>query len=317
MFTRSEDVVTTVRQRGWTLERQQWFLHEYGSLLRQALLSELGKRFGAGAIYGLRDYLAALERGETAEERKVSGTFLELAQDVWQAVGLEIFKAERNTIAQYDAYREKCEQEGRTPMPFKGYLWGLVSLKVRQQIPRHRQAFDPVQSPPEDEADTSEVWEERLAGEADPAADAIALADDVDAYWEGLVTCDSPDPDEVARTLALAERDEHRLCWACSSLKRRLAEAKRDNLVAFVAFFLSQRGPDRNEEPLPERDDLSLGQLTGRYLRWEADVCDQILGKSIRKDRVIEQIQAELNRLSRQAPEPSHEGSEAGWTSSR
>jgi len=232
---------------------------------------------------------------------------------------MEIFKAERNTITQYDAYCRKCEREGRPPMPFKGYLWGLVSLKVRQQIPRHRQAFDPVRSPSDDEMGPSDMWEEQLEGEADSEAEAVELADEVDRFWEGLVTCDSPHPDDVARALALDERDEHRLCWACSSLKQRLNDSKRENLVAFLAFFVSQRGPERNDDALPKRDQLSLEHLAGRYLRWEADVCKRIFGKSIRKDRVIDQIQTELERLPQHEDEhhPSHEGSEAGWTSSR
>lgn len=316
MLTGREDIVTTVRERGWTRQRQQAFLRQYGSLLRQALLSELGKRFGARAIHGLRDYLAGLEQGQRSQNGNLSGQFLEMAQDIWQAVCLEVFKAERNTVMQYDAYREKCEQQGRTPMPFKGYLWGLVSLKVRQQIPRHRQAFDPVQSPPSDDPTDGSAWEERLDADADPEAEAIALADDVDRFWEGLLRCDAPDPEAIARALALAERDEHKLCWACSSLKRRLSGTQRENLIAFVAFFASQRGPERSDEALPERDELSLAQLTGRYLRWEADVCDRIFGKSIRKDRVIEQIQSELERLPQRADRASHEGGEAGWTSS-
>ena len=317
MFTRDADVVTTVRKRGWTRQRRQAFLRQYGSLLRQALLSELGKRFGAGAIYGLRAYLTALEQGQPPNAATVPGQFLELAQDAWQAICLEIFRSERNTIMQYEAYREKCERQGRTPMPFKGYLWGLVSLKVRQQIPRHRQAFDPVQSPPDAEADADDAWEDRLQGDGNTATEAIALADEVDAFWEGLVTCDSPDPDEVARSLALGERDEHRLCWACSSLKRRLNGTKRENLIAFVAFFVSQRGAERADERLPARDQLSMGNLVGRYLRWEADVCRRIFGKSIRKDRVIEQIQAELERSPDGARDPATEGSEMGWTSKR
>lgn len=316
MLTRRDDVLTTVRRHGWSRERRQAFLRQYGSLLRRALLSELGKRFGARAIYGLRDYLKALEQGQRPDSGDLSGRFLELAQNVWQAVCLEIFKEDRNTIAQYDAYRDKCGQQGRRPMPFKGYLWGLVSLKVRQQIPRHRQAFDPVRSPPDDATDPADAWEERLAGAADAEADAIALSDDVDRFWEGLVTCDSPHPDEVARALSLEDRDEHRLCWACSSLKHRLSPAKRENLVAFVAFVVSQRGPERKDGALPEPGQLSLGDLTGRYLRWEADVCAQIFGKSIRKDRIIEQIQAELERLTRSEPSHPTDRSEAGWTSS-
>ncbi|MFB6286457.1 MAG: hypothetical protein ABEK03_07755 [Candidatus Bipolaricaulia bacterium] len=304
--------MATVRQRGWTRRRQQAFLRQYGSLLRQAMLSELGRRFGAQAIHGLRDYLTSLERGEQPNDGQLAGRFLELAQDVWQAVCLEIFRAERNTIMQYDAYCRNCQQQGRTPMPFKGYLWGLVSLKVRQQIPRHRQAFDPVQSPPvDDDAEGDALnWEDQREAEAHPAAEAIALADPVDGYWEGLLRCDAPDPSAVAQMLELTDRDEHRLCWACSSLKRRLDETKRENLIAFVAFFVSQRGPEQREADLPERHQLCLEHLAGRYLRWEADVCARIFGKSIRKDRVIEQIQAELDRLPDGAATPDAERGE-------
>lgn len=316
MLTRGDDIVTTVRKRGWSRQRQQAFLRQYGSLLRQALLSELGKRFGSRAIYGLQDYLAELERGQSPENGQLSGRFLELAQDAWQAVCLEIFKAGRNTIEQYDDYCQTCEAQGRAPMPFKGYLWGLVSLKVRQQIPRHRQAFEPVQSPPDMDIDGGDTWEDRLESEADAAADAIELSDEVDRFWEGLITCDSPDPNDVARALAIDERDEHWLCWACSSLKQRLGPSARENLIAFVAFFVSQRGPERQDNALPQRHELSLERLTGRYLRWEADICQRIFGKSIRKDRIVDQIRTELDRHSDRTADPGREGSEAKWTSS-
>jgi hypothetical protein len=286
---KGESFVQAVEQGGWTPQRQRAFLKHYGRLLRQALLSELGCRFGSGALRGLSDYLRALEQGRSPPAGGVAGQLLELACDTWQAICLEIFKAEGNTIMQYARYREKCAGEGRTPMPFESFLWNLVRLKLRQQLPRHRELFVPQVIPPEDEEGP---WEEDVAIEGAPE---VALADEVDLYWEGLLRCGEVDPQELERRLRLRERKEHLLCWACCALKRKLPLRQRENLLAFIAFFISQRGPERPREPLPQREELSLEKLVGRYLRWEEDVC-RIFRKSMRKDRVLAQIPEELLR---------------------
>lgn len=74
---------------------------------------------------------------------------------------------------------------------------------------------------------------------------------------------------------------------------QKLNESQRENLRAFVAFFVSNAGPQRSGVPLPERKDLSLESLSGTYLRWEEDI-GKIFGKSIRKDRIMVMIQKKL-----------------------
>jgi len=227
----------------------------------------------------------------------VAGGLLELAVDIWQSVCLEIFKPE-GTVEQYFKHRERYAREGKTPPAFEGFLWNLVRFKLRQELPRHRELFSPelvgrVGTEAEAEGE-GERWEERWAA-LEAEVEELALADEADFYWEGLLRCTEPNPQELERALALSERKEHLLCWACCSLKRKLSARRRENLLAFVAFFVSQRGPQRGRGPLPQREELSLAGLSGRYLRWEEDVC-KIFGKSIRKDRVLAQIREELLR---------------------
>ncbi len=295
MFTSTEGLLQTVRQRGWTSEDQRVFLQRYGPLLRRALLTELGRRFGPTALRGLSRYLKALEQGEASGPGEMSGAFWDLACDVWQAVCLEIFKAKGNTMTQYARYCDKSAQTGKAPMKFESFLWGLVNLKVRQQIPRHREIFAPVVSPAADDPEDGDPWEERLPSEHDLQVEELALADEIDLYWEGLLRCATPSSPEVERTLAPQEKKEHLLCWTCCSLKQKLPKRQRENLLAFVAFFVSQRGAQRAREPLPKREEISLATLSGRYLRWDEDIF-QVFGKSIRKDRVLAQIREELLR---------------------
>lgn len=194
---------------------------------------------------------------------------------------------------QYANYREKCAHEGKEPMEFESFLRGLVSLKVRQQIPRHREIFAPLVPPAADDPDDGESWEERLPSHDDAQVEELALADEVDLYWEGLLRCGDLTPGEVEQGLDLRRHKEHLLCWACASLKRKLRGRRRENLLAFIAFFISRRGPQRAREPLPKREEISLATLSGRYLRWDEDI-SRIFGKSIRKDRVLAQIREEL-----------------------
>lgn len=295
MFTGDEAWLETVCRSGWTSERQRRFLDEYGGLLRRTLVAELGKRFGASALRGLSAYLTALERGDSAADTTLAGPLLELAQDTWQTICLEIFKAEGNTVEKYADYCATTRDEGRTPMPFIGYLVGLVRMKVRQEIPRHRQVFHPeVQPSSPHEEGTLDAWEDRVEDPDERVRREVALADEGDRYWEGILKCDEPDPAEVEDALALPERKDHLLCWACSSLKRKTSGGRRENLIAFAAFFVSQQGPERSDETYPSPHELSLRTVRGRYWRWREGICNEIFHKSIRKDRILEQIQHEL-----------------------
>ncbi len=123
MFTRDVDVVTAVRERGWTRQRRQAFLRQYGSLLRHGLPSELGKRFGAGAIYGLRDSLTGLERGQTSNEGDACRPVPGVDPGRLTSTLLGDVCSERNTIEQYDAYRGKREQAAKVVNPLQDKIF--------------------------------------------------------------------------------------------------------------------------------------------------------------------------------------------------
>ena len=123
-------------------------------------------------------------------------------------------------------------------------------------------------------------------------AEEITLANETDVYWDQLLRCAKPSPDSITQELRVAEPDKATaLCWACAKLKRESPRKDtRENLIAFIAFYCSQRGPSRPTEEWPSPDELSLERIEGRYLRWEEDVCQAIFGKTIRKDRVLDMV---------------------------
>lgn len=122
--------------------------------------------------------------------------------------------------------------------------------------------------------------------------DEVSVGDDVDVYWDLLLRCQRPSHHDVNRDLTALRADRTTaLCWACAKLKSESPRHDtRENLIAFIAFYCSQRGPQRTDNELPVRDRLSLESIEGLYLRWDEDVCDTIFQKSIRKDRVMDMI---------------------------
>ena len=111
-------------------------------------------------------------------------------------------------------------------------------------------------------------------------------------YWDLIIRCQHPAPQEIETKLIGVKLDRAAvLCWSCAKLKASSPrQDTKDNVVAFVAFYSSQTGPQRRRDPPPERASLCLELLTGRYLRWEEDVCKAIFRKNIRKDRVMGMI---------------------------
>lgn len=122
--------------------------------------------------------------------------------------------------------------------------------------------------------------------------DEISLADDVDRYWDLLLRCQRPSHREIERKLTAFRVDKATaLCWACAKLKSESRRRDtRENVIAFIAFYCSQRGPDRPSDAPPNRDQLCLEAIQGHYLRWDEDVCRGMFQKHVRKDRVMAMI---------------------------
>lgn len=126
----------------------------------------------------------------------------------------------------------------------------------------------------------------------------IPLNNEVNHYWDQLIRCLRPDPEEVKRELINIDPSEANvLCWACTKLKRGFKrEEQRDNLRAFIIFYCSKRGVQQRLSPTQvlTLENLTLEKVAGRDLRWREDVCKTIFGKYIRQDRVAEQIKKEI-----------------------
>lgn len=145
----------------------------------------------------------------------------------------------------------------------------------------------------------------------------IPLEEEAAFYWDKLIRCEDLEPQEVASRLllhtmkALGKVEEDKLlCCALADQKGDLgqqaengssrAQTQRENLKMWIVWRCSQSGK-RRDGPPPEElrpETLSLEQVTGRYFRWEEDVCKGIFQRNVRQDRVEEQI-AEFIKQSR------------------
>lgn len=120
----------------------------------------------------------------------------------------------------------------------------------------------------------------------------VSVADETDFYWDLLLRCRRPSPETIeADLLDVKLNRATALCWSCAKLK---AESPRsdtkENIVAFITFYCSQTGPQREDASLPERAAVNLESVSGRYFRWEEDICHDIFKKNIRKDRVMDMV---------------------------
>ncbi len=120
----------------------------------------------------------------------------------------------------------------------------------------------------------------------------ISVADETDVYWDLLLRCQQPSTESIeADLLNIKLNRATALCWSCAKLKTESPRADtKENIIAFIAFYCSQNGPQRETESLPERASVSLEAVSGRYLRWEEDICGKIFKKNIRKDRVMDMV---------------------------
>lgn len=135
----------------------------------------------------------------------------------------------------------------------------------------------------------------------DTEIEKIPLNDEINYYWDQLIRCLEPEPEQVEVLVKLQPNEGNVLCWACARLKRGLKRREqRENLVAFIVFYASKRGIGKGggsggaevEGLSPEN--LSLERVVGRDLRWREDICGRIFKKYIRQDRVMEQIRQEI-----------------------
>lgn len=120
----------------------------------------------------------------------------------------------------------------------------------------------------------------------------VSLVDETDLYWDLLLRCQQPSHETIEADLLNVKLSRATaLCWSCAKLKAESPRVDtRENIVAFITFYCSQTGPQRKDESLPERAAVSLETVSGRYLRWEEDICQSIFKKNIRKDRVMDMV---------------------------
>jgi len=278
-----------VLKYGWTEQRMQAFLRCYSSLVRGCILFHLRRYGNVGALAA---QLRVLEHGSSgrASSQGAQGEWLDLAQDIWQGVWLELFRENSPRLQRYRDYLERQQREGKPARTFdqflKGLVWHIFLRKVEDRPGRRSLPWATL--PPE--VEDPEAW---LESQAVSPPDPTPISIELDAYWDQLLRCLEPEPAGIEKNVIRLRREPGTvLCWACAALKRTLEGSQRENLLAFVAFFCSQRGPQRAGPPLKDLKppSLNLEMVAGRYWRWEEDIC-RLFGKNIRKDRVMNQIQ--------------------------
>lgn len=289
MLIGKQELWEEVLERGWSPHRIQAFMRCYGPLVRACILYHLRCYGDLGA---LEAQLRALEGSTTRQpdRRGIPGEWLDLAQEIWQGVWLEIFAEGSPYLRRYQCYIERQRREGKPVRPFRDYLKGLVwhvFLKKAEDRPG-RHSLPWAQAPPSIE--DPESW---LEAQASHPPKPPSLGVELDAYWDQLLRCLRPKAERIEQDLIQLSREPATvLCWACAVLKQQLEGQSFENLLAFITFFCSQRGRQRSGPPLEDLNpqNLNLEVVAGRYWRWEEDIC-RLFGKKIRKDRVISQIQ--------------------------
>ena len=128
----------------------------------------------------------------------------------------------------------------------------------------------------------------------DTSVQDIPVDDESKVYWDQLIRCGEPSPEQIeARLIRLRPDKETVLCWILAQEKQESRdEETKKNLLAFIVYFCSQSGPQRSGRPAFELrpETLSLEVIAGRYFNWEKDICAGIFKKTIKKQRIADQL---------------------------
>lgn len=297
-----DPLLVKVLERGWSRRRRRQFITRYGRTIRGSILYHIRLRFGNRSLASLSDYLLSLQEGKCPRSQKgVIGEVLDLAADTWQDVLNEVFKVKDNLVHKYHRYIQ-VREEGRGITSFPYFLSKSVQYKFLDNLKARlvgRQAHDSIDERGAAIAGIATNVDGDVDIREDGEADKIPLNDEVNYYWDQLIRCLEPDPDQVEELIKLYPNEGSVLCWACAKMKRRFKRREqKENLIAFIVFYSSKRGVGGTGAPAGSEgldpESLTLERVAGRDLRWREDVCKGIFGKYIRKDRVMEQIKREI-----------------------
>jgi hypothetical protein len=296
MQREENDLLDQVREQGWNDSSRREFLQRYGLLIRRSILYHIRRCFGAAQMHALSDHLKALQGGQRVSiQGGISGELLDIAQDTWQDILTEVWKPQGNLIEKWYEYKQDRERAERRFRDFETYLKGAIQNSFWGHLRKRKRLKEEVTM----DLEEARSWLKEEGGKL--PTEEIPIEDEVCFYWDQLLRCRSPNPDEVEQELIQVRREASTvLVWACAHLKRELrgrGQARElENLQAFIAFYCSQRGPRRDRPPASalSPDRLGLEQVAGQYFRWEEDICRGIFHKSIRKDRVMRQIRDTL-----------------------
>lgn len=284
-----------VLEEGWNESRRRTFTQKYASLIRGNILYHLRHCFGGSQVRALGNYLEELQaRTKSQPKGNVNEKQLTLVQNTWEEVFVKVFckdKKGQNLIEKWASHVEEKKSKNEEFRDFETYLKGAVQIAFWKHLRKQKELENKVEAEPQE----AQRW--KTEGNQKEVSEEIPVQDEVSVYWDRLLRCQEPDPETINQDLVQLNREPKTvLAWACAKLKSRLSErgkeAASENLKAFLAFFCSHQGQQK-DGPSPKEissDGLTLDQVAGRYFRWRKDVCEEIFCKSIRKDRVTQKI---------------------------
>jgi len=283
-----QELLDRVRKRGWDDHCRKEFLSRYGSLIRRNILYHIRRCYGGSQLHALSQHLATLQEGRASgAQGGIKGDILTIAVDTWQDVMVEVWKPGDNLIQRWYKYKAQREEAGEQFRELETYLKGSVHNIFWGHLRREKGKKEV----PMDIEQVEGRQEERAK-----FANEIPIEDELCLYWDQLLRCWLPRPQEAEQELVRIKQEASTvLIWACAALKKELQERGKvgalENLKAFMVFYCSQMGPRREQNDLPSPGEVCLERVAGRYLRWEEDVCRKIFHKRMRKDRIMNQLQ--------------------------
>ncbi len=284
-------LIERILRRGWDERLRAAFVDHYGTLIRRSILYHVRRTLGGKHLRAVGEYLVSLQEG--VHEPKTPGVeinVLRVAADTWQDVLLRCLQDEDHLPGQWAVYCREHDPATGPARDFETYLKGNIGNTFWGHLRRRRAQLGDV-VPLED-------LEEHLAAVEDEAM-RIPVYSEILVTWDLILRCHCPDPAGIEQEIVrLREDPESVLLWACAALKaehtRKRRQAALDNLMAVAVFLCSRCGPQKEGKAYPSPERLTVEAVSGRYYRWEEDICKRIFRKQLRKDRALQQLQRHI-----------------------
>jgi hypothetical protein len=130
--------------------------------------------------------------------------------------------------------------------------------------------------------------------------DTVPVQDELHKFWSELLLCQEPDPAEIEKELVRVRGDRASVLFlACARVKKNSSRADtRENLLIYAVWYLSQCHALPNREDSSSSIKLELRKVDFNQIRELGELswkdCCQRFGKQVKKERVEDQLIAEI-----------------------